>query len=287
MSVSTKALVKNSWNQKGTDSVKTCLMGILNITPDSFYDGGRFHSVDQAVQRALQMEREGADIIDIGGESSRPGSEDVTVDEEIRRIIPVLEACQDVLSSPISLDTSRSHVLKKALSTGKIAMVNDIYACRRDPEIIDIIAESGLSIVIMHMKGNPGSMQADPHYDDVISEILSFFEERISCIRQRGVLDSQIIIDPGIGFGKRLEDNISILKNMEKFKALGYPVLIGPSRKSFIGMITNKPPDKRIWGTASAVSCAVLKGADIVRVHDVQEMKDVIAIADRIKYHEC
>ncbi|MBN1521826.1 MAG: dihydropteroate synthase, partial [Candidatus Aureabacteria bacterium] len=234
---------------------KTLIMGILNVTPDSFYDGGKNFSLDKAAARAGEIEKEGADILDIGGESSRPGSDEVSQEEEVRRVIPVLHALKGHLHIPVSLDTSRSRVLEKALKTGMVSIVNDIYACRRDPRVAELAAEHGLALVLMHMQGNPKTMQENPRYSDVISEIMTFFEERISFVTTKGVRESRIILDPGIGFGKRLEDNLLIIKNIPKFKSFGCPVLLGPSRKSFIGMLTGRSKEERLSGTSASVAC--------------------------------
>ena len=266
---------------------KSLLMGILNITPDSFYDGGCYISEDHAVDKAVEMEKEGADIIDLGGESSRPGSEGISIEEEMKRVLPVVIRLKELLTVPVSLDTSRSEVLEEALAFGRISIVNDIYAGLRDPRIVDIAAKNNLTMVIMHMKGTPGNMQESPAYDNVVSEILDFFKERIRALKSCGVKSEKIILDPGLGFGKRIQDNLAILKNLHVFKSLGYPLLIGPSRKSFIGELTGeKPPEERLFGTAAAVSYAIEAGADIVRVHDVKEIKDVMHIIDSIKNYE-
>jgi dihydropteroate synthase len=262
---------------------KTCLMGVLNITPDSFFDGGRYLTLDDAVKRAVEIQDNGADILDIGAESSRPGASPITQEEELRRIIPVLEKIKDKIHIPLSLDTSRSETVKKASEIVDIAVINDIYSCRRDPAVTEMAIENDSYLVLMHMQGSPENMQNRPCYNDIISEIMDFFEERISYVASKGLKEERIILDPGIGFGKKLEDNLVILKNIRKFKAFGFPLLIGVSRKSFIGSITGTSAEKRLWGTASAVSASVLYGADIIRAHDIAEMKDVIAVAHVLK----
>ncbi|MCK5706195.1 MAG: dihydropteroate synthase [Candidatus Aureabacteria bacterium] len=261
-------------------------MGILNLTPDSFYDGGKYFSPDHAIKKAIKLQSEGADILDIGAESSRPGSDTISIDEEKERLIPVMNALKESINIPVSIDSSRSEVIESAIKTGMICMINDIYACRRDEKIIDIVADSGLYIVIMHMQNSPRTMQNNPMYDNVIDSILSFFQERIDLFRKRGIKENQIILDPGLGFGKRLEDNISIIKNIDRFRSFGYPVLLGPSRKSFIGAITGSEPEERLCGTAAVISNVARHGVDIIRVHDVKEMNDVIKITKALEYNE-
>jgi dihydropteroate synthase len=261
----------------------TCLMGVLNITPDSFFDGGRYLSSEDAAQRAIEIQNNGADIIDIGAESSRPGSATISQEEELRRIIPVLEKIKNIIHIPVSLDTSRSETIKKASEIMDIAIINDIYSCRRDPAVTEMAIQNDSYLVLMHMQGNPENMQNKPIYSDIIFEIMNFFEERISFVTSKGLKEERIILDPGIGFGKNLEDNLTILKNLKRFKVFGFPLLIGVSRKSFIGSITGASAEERLWGTASAVSASVLYGADIIRAHDVAEMKDVIAVAQILR----
>lgn len=251
--------------------MKTKLMGILNITPDSFYDGGRYFSIDEAVKHAEKMVEEGADIIDVGGESTRPGSEPVSLDEELKRVIPVIERLVKRINVTISIDTQKAEVARQALELGA-GMVNDISGLRNDPQMVEVVREFDVPVVIMHMKGTPKDMQVNPYYDDVIGEIKEFFRERLK------VRNKKVILDPGIGFGKRVEDNLEILRRLREFKEFGFPVLVGPSRKSFIGGLV----EDRIWGTAGAVSVAIMNGADIIRVHDVAQMRMVADIVDRI-----
>lgn len=262
---------------------RTLIMGILNITPDSFSDGGRFLDCHQAVKQALRMLDDGADIIDIGGESTRPGADPVPLETELERVLPVIESIlKKRPEAVISIDTYKSAVARKAIESGA-RMVNDISGLGFDPEMKNVVRDKHVPVIIMHIKGTPRDMQKNPHYDNLITELIAYFRKRITEALKRGIEKSQIIIDPGIGFGKRLEDNYEILNRLDEFTALGFPVLVGPSRKSFIGRELNLPPEERIFGTAAAVSIAVWKGANILRVHDVKEMVEVIRIVERIK----
>lgn len=260
---------------------RTLVMGILNVTPDSFSDGGDCLSSESAVKRAKEMIEKGADIIDIGGESSRPGSEPVTEEEEVKRIMPVIEALKDTCTVPLSVDTYKSGVARKVLERG-VSIINDITALNGDPQMGKVIAEYDAAVVLMHMKGKPKDMQEAPEYDDVVSEVALFLQEAINKAVSAGIDPGKIIIDPGIGFGKRLEDNLKILNRLEEFKSLGKPVLIGTSRKSFIGAITGKKEKERNFGTAASISAAIIGGADIIRVHDVSQMRDVSTVTDAI-----
>lgn len=262
-------------------SVRTHLMGVLNVTPDSFSDGGEFLKVENAVRRGIKMAEEGADIIDIGGESTRPGSDSVTIEEELSRVIPVIEALLKEIDIPISIDTYKSEVAKRALEAGA-EMINDISALRFDPKMKEVIAEYQVPVVLMHIKGTPKNMQENPYYDDVIKEIIEYLKESIQLARDAGIREENIIIDPGIGFGKRLEDNLNILKNLKKFSILNCPILVGPSRKSFIGRILDLPVDERLEGSLAALAVAIMNGANIVRVHDVKESKRVAGLVDAI-----
>jgi len=258
------------------------LMGIVNVTPDSFSDGGKFFGREVAVERALALAEQGAHIIDIGGESTRPGADPVDEKEELERVIPVVEELARRSDVLISVDTYKSSVARAALEAGA-HVVNDISGLRFSPDMADVVAEYGAGVVIMHIKGTPRDMQKDPRYRSLPDEIMDYLSEGVSIAREAGVCDESIVIDPGIGFGKRYEDNLYILKNMEEFKSLGYPVLIGTSRKSFIGRATGKDVSDREFGTAATVAIAVLLGADIVRVHDVAGMRDVVAVAREIR----
>ena len=265
---------------------KTLVMGILNVTPDSFSDGGKFYNVDKAVEHALRMEKEGADVIDVGGESTRPGAEPVSLDEEIKRVIPVVEEIVDKLKVPVSIDSYKSKIVKKALGCG-VSMVNDVTALQGDQHLVNLITEYDVPICLMHMKGNPRDMQKNPEYDDIIFEIKSFLKERAEFAVFNGVKKENIIVDPGIGFGKRtgrgIEDNIEIIRRLDELKKLGFPVLIGASRKTFIGNLCSKgkksaPVHKRLGGSIAAGLMAVNNGADIIRVHDVQETRCALDI---------
>jgi dihydropteroate synthase len=262
-------------------SSRTHLMGILNVTPDSFSDGGKFSEIEDAVRHGIKMAQEGADIIDVGGESTRPGSDPVTLEEELSRVIPVIEALSKELDIPISIDTYKSELAQKALDAGA-EMINDISALRFDPRMKEIAAERRVPIVLMHIKGTPKNMQENPYYDDVIQEITNYLQESIQLGKDAGIRRENIIIDPGIGFGKRLQDNLNILKNLKKFLILDCPILVGPSRKSFIGRILDLPVEERLEGSLAALAVSIMNGANIIRVHDVRESKRVAGLVDRI-----
>lgn len=263
-------------------SKRTHIMGILNVTPDSFYDGGLYYNEAQALRRALEMEEEGADIIDVGGESTRPGSRPISVKEEMRRTLPILKKIIKRVKIPVSIDTYKSEVARSALDSGA-NIVNDITGLKSDRKMAHLIKEYNAGIVLMHIKGTPSTMQKNPEYRNLISEILSSFKESIRIAKMSGIKDSKIVIDPGIGFGKTPQHNLEIINRLKEFEALRFPIMIGPSRKSFIGYILNLPAQERIWGTAAAVSIAILNGANIVRVHDVKEMVEVARLTDAIK----
>ena len=268
---------------------KTIIMGVLNVTPDSFSDGGDFYKKKDAIDHAIQMKKDGADIIDIGGESTRPGSKPVSAEEELRRILPILEELKDNIDIPISIDTYKSKVAKKTLDSGA-SMINDISALRYDRKLAGIISDYNATICLMHMKGTPNNMQKNPVYNDVIKEIYDFLKKRILYAKSKGINDEKIIIDPGIGFGKRtggvIEDNCEIIRRLDEFKNLGYPLLIGTSRKSFIGNILGKnkmlPVEKRLDGSIISALISIVNGADIIRVHDVKQTKKYATIVDKI-----
>lgn len=258
-------------------------MGVLNVTPDSFSDGGRFLHTDAAVEHARRLIAEGADILDIGGESTRPGAEPVPLEEELRRVIPVVRAVRREFSDIcISVDTYKARVAEEALAAGA-NMVNDVSALRFDPDMVKVVVQANVPVVLMHMKGMPRTMQQNPFYHDVVGEITEFLAERIAWACERGIDERNIIIDPGIGFGKRPEDNWEILQRLEAFKALGRPVLVGPSRKSFLGLLTGRPPAERLEETIAAAVICALHGADIVRVHDVGAVRYALAVADAVR----
>lgn len=260
------------------------VMGILNCTPDSFSDGGRYPSVDSAASHALQMIADGATIIDIGGESTRPGSVAVTAEEELRRVIPVIERIRTQSDIPISIDTTKAIVAKAALDAGA-DIVNDISALKFDNEMLAVVREYQVPIILMHMQGTPQTMQNAPHYNDVIRELITFLQVRIRFCAENGIAQDRIIIDPGIGFGKRLEDNLAILKQLHMFTSLNCPVLVGASRKSFITtmMQTKTSTDTRLGGSIAAAVVAVQNGASIVRAHDVAETVQALRLLESIQ----
>jgi dihydropteroate synthase len=256
------------------------IMGILNVTPDSFYDGGTHFNKTSAIEHGIKIAEAGADIIDIGGESTRPFSEAVSLEQEMERVIPVIEGLRSRINIPISIDTYKSRVAGEALKSGA-KIINDISGMTFDPEMIKVVDEFNATIIISHIKGTPKTMQNDPEYIDVIKEIQDFFKERIDTAKSHNI--ENIILDPGIGFGKKLNHNISIIKNLKEFRELGYPLLIGVSRKRFIGELLKAEPEDRLFGTAGAVAISVYNGANIVRVHDVKEMRDVARVSYFIK----
>jgi dihydropteroate synthase len=261
------------------------VMGVLNVTPDSFSDGGEFFDFERAVERGLQMAAEGAAIIDIGGESTRPGSQAVPDEEQIKRAVPVMKALREEMAVPISIDTCRVEVARVALEAGA-GILNDISALG-DEGMAELAAECEVPVVLMHMQGTPATMQAEPRYEDVVGEVLEFLVSRAERAEEFGVARNRIFIDPGIGFGKTLEHNLLLLKNISKFTASGYRVLVGTSRKSFIGKITGKAePRERIFGTAATVALCAAGGVSIVRVHDVAEMTDVLKVSNELKMNE-
>jgi dihydropteroate synthase len=262
-------------------SSRTHLMGVLNMTPDSFSDGGKFLKVEDAVRCGIKMAEEGAEIIDVGGESTRPGSDPATIEEELSRVIPVIETLSKEIDIPISIDTYKSEVAKKALNAGA-EMINDISALRFDPKMKEVAGEYQVPIVLMHIKGTPKNMQENPYYENVIKEIIEYLKESIQIAKDVGIQEENIIIDPGIGFGKRLEDNLNILKNLRKFSILNCPILVGPSRKSFIGKTLDLPVEERLEGSLAALAVGIMNGANIVRVHDVKESKRVADLVDAI-----
>ena len=254
------------------------VMGIVNVTPDSFSDGGQFFAAADALALALTLVREGAAIVDIGGESTRPGSELVTLDEELRRVLPVVEALAGSVGVPISVDTMKAGVARRTLAAGA-ALINDVSALRFDDELVDVVAESGCPVCLMHMQGMPKSMQDDPRYDDVVDEVLGFLEERMAFALARGVREEQIMVDPGIGFGKTVAHNLALLDGLDRFTALGRPVLLGASRKRFLGAILGAEPAGRAIGTVATTVIGYLAGAHVFRVHDVKPNFEALRVA--------
>ncbi len=263
-------------------SAPAFIMGIVNATPDSFYPGSRAGSVEDAVERALQMEAEGADIVDIGGESSRPGGAYVSAEEELSRVLPVIEGIRSRSAVPISVDTRKAAVMKAALDAGA-DMCNDISALEDDHALADLLAAAGAPVVLMHKKGTPDTMQLDPRYADPAAEVLSYLLERAEYAQTRGIRKDMIILDPGIGFGKRKQDNLALIAGTRRFTAAGYPVLMALSRKTFIGDMTGKPVSHRLAGTLAANQIAVGLGAQWLRVHDVGETRDMLAVVQELQ----
>lgn len=262
---------------------KTHVMGILNITPDSFSDGGLHFDALYAVEQGIRMVRDGADILDIGGESTRPGSDPVSLEEELRRTIPVIESLAKKVSVPISIDTYKAEVARQAIEAGA-SVVNDISGLRFDSEMPKVIAHFKVPVVIMHIKGRPREMQQNPQYDALIPEIMDYFRISIRLAKKFGIPEELIILDPGIGFGKTFDHNLEILNNLEQLTLLEKPLLVGPSRKAFLGKILcNVPATDRLEGTAAAVAVSIMKGANIIRVHDVKEMARVAKVVDAIR----
>jgi dihydropteroate synthase len=258
------------------------IMGVLNVTPDSFSDGGKFFDADKAIARGIKMVQEGAAIIDVGGESSRPGSEPVSTKEQIRRVVGVIEGLAYEVAIPISIDTYDTDVAKAALDAGA-SMINDITALA-DEAMGKLAANAQVPVVLMHMQGQPRTMQVEPRYEDVVEEVLAFLIERAKWAQEQDVSKERVFIDPGIGFGKKLEHNLELLRNLERFVDTGYRVLVGTSRKSFIGTLTGKEnPVERVFGTAATVAHCVMKGVSIIRVHDVSQMMDVVKVANALR----
>ncbi len=264
---------------------KTLLMGILNVTPDSFSDGGLYLEKDKAIAHGLRMVEEGADILDIGGESSRPGSKPVGVDEELQRVIPVIEGLATQVDIPISIDTTKSIVAEEAVKAGA-QMINDISGLHFDPSLAEVAAKEDVPLILMHIRGTPETMQKDVHYRSLFSEMLQYLKESIQTAESLGVDPGQIIIDPGIGFGKTAEDNLLIIKNLSELRILGKPILLGTSRKSFLGKILNADATERLEGTLSSIAIGIMNGAHIIRCHDVLQATKAIAVADAIRLAE-
>lgn len=265
-------------------SKKPLIMGVVNVTPDSFSDGGEFLSVDSALQQARKLMDEGADIIDIGGESTRPGSQSVDAEEELRRISPLLDALVKE-AIPISVDTSKPEVMQYAIKAGA-AMINDVNALRAPGALEVVAASKTISVCLMHMQGKPEDMQNNPRYEDIVDDVHHFLKGRIQAAVAQGIAFERIVIDPGFGFGKTLQHNLSLLRRLDQFNRLGVPVLVGISRKSMLGMITGNPVDQRIHESVAAALIALINGATIVRVHDVKATKDALAVYTAIQEKE-
>lgn len=261
---------------------RTHVMGVLNVTPDSFSDGGRYFELNRAVEHALAMARDGADVIDVGGQSTRPYSQRLPLNEELERVIPVIEILSRELTVPISIDTYRADVARQALNSGA-SIINDISALRFDPQMAAIAASAGVPLILMHMKGTPEDMQKAPEYTDVVTEVVSFLRAAVNQAVDQGVREDLIMVDPGIGFGKTFDHNLTILKELKEFRALNRPILLGTSNKAFIGHILNKEVDQRDTGTMATVSAAVMNGAHMVRVHDVKKAVDTVRVIDAIQ----
>ena len=266
------------------DLSRAIVMGILNVTPDSFSDGGRFNHVEHAVEHAMRMQQEGADIIDIGGESTRPGANAVTVDEELERVIPVIRALRQHSSLPISIDTSKPVVMRAAVTEGA-NMVNDVNALQAEGAV-ETCAELGIPVCLMHMQGEPRTMQQDPQYDDVVKDVAAYLQQRsIECI-ESGIHRNNIVIDPGFGFGKTLRHNLDLLNRLESISELELPVLVGISRKSMLGAILDRPVDERLYGGIAAAVIAHTRGARLFRVHDVAPTRDALALCDALQQEQ-
>ena len=262
---------------------RTALMGIVNVTPDSFSDGGRYFDPGKAISRGIDLAQEGADIIDVGGESTRPGARPLSAREEIERILPVIRGLRRAAPIPISVDTYKADVARAALDEGA-DMVNDISALRFDADMAPLIAAEKVPVVLMHMQGTPQTMQQRPRYQNVVQEVRVFLQSRIHFALEAGVEADRIIIDPGIGFGKELDHNLALLRGIPTLVSLGRPILVGPSRKTFIGKILEVGPDERLEGSLAAAVAAVLAGANMVRTHDVKEARRAIRIADALRF---
>ena len=263
---------------------RTLVMGVLNVTPDSFSDGGKFVDVERAIEQAVAMERAGADLLDIGGESTRPGAAGISAKEELARVLPVLQALRERLKIPVSIDTQKSEVAEVALNAGA-QIINDISGLKNDPRIAEVAARHGVPVILMHRRGESRTMQEGGFARDVMKDVVLGLRKSVATARKAGVAKTQIIVDPGIGFGKSFAQNHEVLQKLRQLTKLGYPLLVGSSRKGFLGATLGRdgkpaPPEERIWGTAATVTASILNGAHIVRVHDVAEMVQVARVAD-------
>ena len=263
-------------------SSRTHVMGILNVTPDSFSDGGEyFNKKDEAIRKIEEMVRDGADIIDIGGESTRPGADNVSAEAELDRVVPIIKEVSRNIGVPISIDTAKAAVAEAAIAGGA-SIVNDVTGLRGDERMASVVAKGGAGLIVMHMKGTPRTMQENPVYENLIGEIISSLRESIKTALENGVREERIIVDPGIGFGKTVGHNLEILRRLAEFRALGRPIMVGVSRKSFLGKILNADVKERLIGTAAACAIAIMNGASIIRVHDTKEMTEVARVVDAV-----
>lgn len=260
---------------------RALLMGVLNATPDSFSDGGDFADPHAAIDRAYRLFEEGADLVDVGGESSRPGAEPIPFDEELRRVLPIVEEIAGRGNLPVSIDTVKYETASRCIDAGACA-INDISGLQRDPRLATLAAQSGAGLALMHMRGDPQTMQSMTDYEDLIGEVRAFFECQISLAQEAQAHPRQIVLDPGIGFGKTAQQNLTLIHHLERLRVENYPILVGVSRKSFIGAITGKAVHERKWGTAAAVAVSVWQGANLLRIHDVSAMRDAAAVAEAI-----
>jgi dihydropteroate synthase len=265
---------------------RTLVMGVLNVTPDSFSDGGRYFSVKSAVEAALAMQRAGADMLDIGAESTRPGSYGISAEEEVARLLPVLQALRGRLKIPVSVDTRKASVAELAIGGGA-ELLNDVSGLKHDPGLAEVAARHGVPLILMHMRGTPATMQKQPFAKDALRDVIGGLRQSVAIARRAGVAKSQIIVDPGIGFGKSYAQNYELIAKLPALAKLGYPLLVGPSRKGFLGATLARhgkpaPPSQRIWGTAATVTASILNGAHIMRVHDVGEMLQVARVCDAL-----
>jgi dihydropteroate synthase len=261
---------------------RTLLMGVVNVTPDSFSDGGRFFEQDAALTQAMELIEAGADILDIGGESTRPYAEPVPVDVEVQRVLPLIEGVRRFSDIPISIDTVKAEVARQAIAAG-VDIVNDVTSLQADAEMVKLVAATGVPVILMHMQGSPETMQVDPHYGSLFSEIIAFLENRIQFATENGVKREQVVVDPGIGFGKTIAHNLMLVRELERFQALNRPILLGASRKRFIGAILNRPVEDREVGTAVIHSFAIAAGVHLLRVHDVALHRQVALMGDALR----
>jgi len=270
-----------NFSQRVLDLSEAHVMGVLNVTPDSFSDGGKFNSLDSALKQTEKMIMQGATIIDVGGESTRPGAQKISNQEELDRVCPIIEKIISEFETIVSVDTSTPHVMAESIRLG-VGLINDVRAFNQ-PGVVEIVKNSSVALCIMHMKGNPLTMQHKPHYDSVVEQVSDFLKQRVQSLVEEGVNPSRLILDPGFGFGKTLQHNLQLLNHISDFCELGYPVLVGLSRKSMFAEILDKPVDQRLFGSLSAAAIAAYQGACIIRAHDVQETRDAVLVVNALK----